>query len=351
MSDEKVLDEKTARERSSRSVLGPILLIAVGVLFLLDNLNVLPPLNWTAALRFWPVLLIFLGLNVLVVQARPPLGTTLSFLLALAAAAVFGYLLLQGAPERALGRLGLDASAPDLRQQTFDVGLDGATSASIDLNLGRFPTDIAPLAAGDDRLMAGVIATYGNVDVQPRRDAAGRVAVEFGEEGGGAWFLDPRTWIDQSGQWTIGLNPDVPTDLRVDAGNAAATAALEALTLTSLTLDAGNGGVTAALPPGDYDIALDGGNGSLTVTLPDDGVQELRLDGGNGGVTLLLPEGVAARIEYNEGNGNVNVDDRFERVSGDGDEGVYETAGYDAAAGRILMHIDTGNGRATVTAP
>jgi len=351
MSDEKVLDEKPARERSSRSVMGPILLIVAGVLFLLDNLNVLPPLNWMAALRFWPLLLIFIGLNVLAVQARPPLGTALSLLLALAAAAVFGYLLLRGAPEQALGRLGLDASAPELREQTFDVGLDGAASAGIELNLSRFPTDISALDAGDDRLMAGAVSTFGNLDVRPSSDADGRVEVEVSEEGGGTWFLDPRAWTDQGGEWTIGLNPDTPTDLRVDAGNASATAALEALMLTSLTLDAGNGGVTAGLPPGDYDIELDGGNGSLTVTLPDGGVQELRLDGGNGGVTLLLPEGVAARIEYNEGNGDVDVDDRFERVSGDNDEGAYETADYGRATEGILMHIDTGNGRATIAAP
>lgn len=350
MSDEKVLDEKPAREPSSRSLMGPILLIAAGVLFLLDNLNVLPPLNWMAALRFWPLLLIFIGLNVLVVQARPPLGTTLSLLLALAAAAVFGYLLLRGAPEQVLGRLGLDASAPQLREQSFDVGLDGATSAGIELNLSRFPTTISALDDGN-QLIAGTVSTFGNLDVRPSSDAAGRVEVEVSEEGGGAWFLDPRAWTDQGGEWAIGLNPDTPTDLRVDAGNASATAALEALTLTSLTLDAGNGGVTAGLPDGVYDIRIDGGNGSLTVTLPDGGVQELRLDGGNGGVTLLLPEGVAARIEYNEGNGNVEVDDRFERVSGDNEEGAYETAGYDRATEGILMHIDTGNGRATVTTP
>jgi hypothetical protein len=353
MSEEKVVnakDEKPARERSSRSVMGPVLLIAVGVLFLLDNLNVLPPPNWLAALRFWPLLLIFIGLNVLAVQARPPLGTTLSLLLTLAALAVFGYLLLAGAPGAVLSRLGVETAAPELREQTFEVGLDGATSADVTLNLSRFPTTVAVLEDGD-QLIAGRIATYGAVDVQPSSDASGRVEVEVGEEGGGTWFLDPRTWVSAGGEWDIRLNPDTPTDLHIDAGNASATAQLEELTLTSLTLDAGNGGVTAALPPGEYDIRADGGNGSLRVTLPDGGGQELRLDGGNGGVTILLPENVAARVEYNEGNGDVAVDDRFERVSGDNDEGVYETTGYEDATGHVLMYIDSGNGSVTIAAP
>jgi hypothetical protein len=95
--------------RGSRSLFAPVVLIAAGVFFLLDNLGMVADLDWPAALRFWPLLLIFLGLNVLVTQLRPPLGSFLSLLVALAAVGVFGYLLLAGSPDSAMRTFGLPA--------------------------------------------------------------------------------------------------------------------------------------------------------------------------------------------------------------------------------------------------
>jgi len=40
----------------------------------------------------------------------------------------------------------------------------------------------------------------------------------------------------------------------------------------------------------------------------------------------------------------VTVDDRFTRVSGDNDEGVYETDDYATAEERLLFVVDSGNG-------
>ena len=117
MAEDKAEDKVVERRRTSRSVFGPVVLIAVGVFFLLQNLNVLPPLNWPAALQFWPLALVFVGVNVLVVQARPPLGTLLSLFVALAAVGVFGYLLLSGAPDQTLRRLGLPTVGRQLQAE------------------------------------------------------------------------------------------------------------------------------------------------------------------------------------------------------------------------------------------
>jgi hypothetical protein len=153
--------------------------------------------------------------------------------------------------------------------------------------------------------------------------------VTVGERSGGFSF-DPTTWGDEDRAWAFALNPAVPIDLTIDGGNSSATADLGDLMLSGLVIDAGNGGVEATLPEGDYDI---------------------RLDGGNGTINLLVPDGVPMRVEYDTGNGSVNVDERFERVSGDEDEGVYETADYDATAGGLLMEINSGNGGVSIAAP
>jgi hypothetical protein len=332
---EKKIDETDATPanpvtKRGRSLLAPLAMITIGLLFLLDNLNVIGPLNWGAALRFWPLALIFAGLNVLAVQFRRPLGTVLSLLVTAAALAVFGYLLLRGSPEDTLRGLGLPvADAPALRQETFAQSEEGVTAAEITLHLGNFPTAIGPLNGGG--LIAGSVWTRGEVQLDTERTDDGRVELEAGVRENPAGWFDPRTWGGgENRQWAIDLSPTVPLDLRLDTGNGATTAALDELNLTALTLDSGNGAVEATLPDGDYDI---------------------RVDSGNGRVVLHLPASVEARVEYDTGNGSLNVDEHFERVSGDADEGVYETAGYDASAESISIHLDGGNGSVTITTP
>ena len=94
MSEEKTIP--AAKPRSSRSLFSPIVLIAAGVFFLLDNLGVTGGLDWRTALAYWPLALIFIGVNVLVVQIRPPIGSLLSALVAVVAVAIFGFVLLRG---------------------------------------------------------------------------------------------------------------------------------------------------------------------------------------------------------------------------------------------------------------
>jgi hypothetical protein len=50
-------------ERRSNSLFGPIVLIAIGLFFLFNRFNILTDLYWLDVLRLWPLLLIFLGLN------------------------------------------------------------------------------------------------------------------------------------------------------------------------------------------------------------------------------------------------------------------------------------------------
>ena len=318
------------------SLFAPIVLIAAGALFLLDNLGLIGDLNWGAAAQFWPLALIFLGLNVLVSQVRRPLGTFLSALVALAAVGVFGYLLVAGSRGGAL-------SVPEMRQESIRVAPDAAASAAVRLNLSN---QGAQVAAGDGAaLVSGTIWTRTGPDVE-RDDEGSRAVVAVGEQGGGFTF-NPADWVQEGHAWELFLSPALPLDLTIDGGNGPVSADLAALTLASLVIDAGNSTVTAALPGGDYDIDLDGGNGQLTVTLPAGG-REVGIDGGNGRIELLLPAGVAARIEYDRGNGRVQVDDRFTRVAGDDDEGAYETAGYAAGDG-VRIVVDGGNGEFRVT--
>lgn len=343
LEEEKVIPSR----KQSRSAFAPIVLIAAGVFFLLANLGVVGALDWQTAWRFWPLALIFLGLNVLVVQTRPPLGTALSAIVALAAVSVFGYLLLSGAPDEVMRSIGVSAER-ELHDESFWVPLDGVETAEITIDLSNFPAEIGPL--DDGGLIGGTIYTYGELITEFDLDD-GHARYKVGDRSSGFWF-DPGEWFNQEERaWTIGLDPGTPIDLTIDAGNGSATAELSQLTLSHLTVDAANGGVSLALPDGDYDMRLDGGNGSIAISLPDSGVREIRVDGGNGGITLQLPDGVEARVEYETGNGSLRVDNRFERVTGDDDEGVYETSDYQVGGEGVLLIVESSNGSVRIESP
>ena len=46
---------------SNKSLIGPVILIVLGVVFLLSNLGLLPPLG-TLLVKWWPLILIVVGL-------------------------------------------------------------------------------------------------------------------------------------------------------------------------------------------------------------------------------------------------------------------------------------------------
>lgn len=340
----KVAAAAPERRRGSRSAFAPIVLIAAGVFFLLENLGMIGDLDWSAAMRFWPLALIFLGLNILVVQLPRPWGTFMSLLVALAFVVTFGWLLVGGASAGALRSLGLP-DAPEVRAEEFAITPGAAETAAVTLHLSNYPSRID--AGGGEELLAGTIWTRTGLDMKPSSDADDHIAVTVGELPGGFNF-NPFDWAGSGNhEWEIYLSPDLPIDLEIDGSNGSTRAALDALALSGLSIDSSNGSFEASLPDGDYDVRLNGGNGSVALALADSGAGEWRVDGGNGSITLALPRGVAARVEYDTGNGSMNVDGRFTRVSGDRDEGVYETAGYSAGEGVVFV-VETGNGSVTI---
>ncbi len=203
----KVAPPAPERRRGSRSAFAPIVLIAAGVFFLLDNLGVVSNLNWDAALRFWPLALIFLGLNVLVVQLPRPVGTILSALVALAAVAVFGWLLLSGPPNDFLRSLGV-AAPRELQAETFALTPGAAETAAITLNMGNYPARVE--AGSADNVVSGTIWTSTGVDMKPSSEGDDRVEVTVGELPGTAyWTL--KVAADGPAFWTTISELSVPS--------------------------------------------------------------------------------------------------------------------------------------------
>lgn len=329
------------RQKSGRSLFGPIFLIGLGVYFLLRNMGIVSDLNWAVALQLWPLLLIFIGINIIVQQVRRPFGTALSGLVGLTAIAVFGAVLLFGVELPFLSRFNLQNSV-EYRQETVAVSADGVETAVVSLDLGSLGAEITG-ADSSQNVLEGTLSLAGDLDLRQRIQGSEAI-MSLSENTSNFWW---GSWMtsEQQPPWQIGLSRTVPLDLTVDVGSGQTDLALGSLLLSDLYVDVGSGATNLQMPGGDYDIRLDGGSGKLVMTLPQNGRHELELDAASGAINLFLPPNMEARVELDSGSGRVSLDDRFEQISGDDGDGIWETPNYNAdGANSILLIIDGGSG-------
>lgn len=334
------------RKHRRNSLFGPIVLIAIGLYFLLNNLGYVSGVNWMAALQLWPVALILLGVNVIARQAPGILGGFLSALVGLLTVAIFGYVLLSGKDNPTLERFGISTSDLEMKTEQIEFTADGADAAIINIDFG-FPS--AELYALNDSrsLIEGEVSYLGDLVFETKLDD-GTAVVTLDDQTDGSWFFNPGNWGHFTGndKWQIGLNPNVETDLTLDVSAGSVSLNLAELTLNRLDINGGAGSAEVWLPGGDYDIIYDVSAGSTKMTLPGYGRQSIEIDGGAGSLTLYLPPGVEARVKVDGGAGSFRLnEDRFHQVSGnEKDEGVWETAAYEDASNQIDLFIDVSAG-------
>lgn len=351
-------EQKSIRRRRPRpSLFGPIVLIAIGMLFLLSNMGVISDLgwNWIALLRLWPLWLVFLGLNIIVRQAPGALGTLLSAIVGLLAVAVVAYVLFFSETSVLLDRLNVSTTA-ELQTETVELSAAGVDSAGVDIDFGAPGASIGALDDSSN-LIEGTISYAGELvfdtDVSDGRAEVRLVTRSNGNDG---WsFLNPNNWFlfDDEHSWQISLNPGIPTDLTLDVGSGEVVLDLTGLDVSELRMDGGSGRLEVSLPGGNYDVTYDAGSGSTRMVLPDGGRLTVDIEAGSGGMTLLIPRGIEARVEIDGGSGGFDIDrNRFTQVSGsDAKEGIWETSDYDDAPDRVNLIIDGGSGGIRIAEP
>jgi len=291
------------------SLIGPLVLITIGVLFLLANLGVLPLTFWEIAARYWPLIFILLGLEI-ILSRQAMLGSLI--VLVLWAGIVAGVLWLsftQGGAPVAGG------TTEEISQALGDI-----KSATIELNLGFSRAQVKALDTSSSDLVKGTFTHAQGMRATKSYSVAGNEGrLTLKEEG--VNFM-----IGGSGtsQWDLGVNRQIPIALRVNGGVGRASIDLSALNVPSIDVDTGVG--------------------SLTVTVPSTGVTTARVNGGIGSLTITIPQGVAARIRIDAGIGSTRVDQaRFPQTGN-----VYQSADYATATNKIDIDIDGGLGSINV---
>ncbi len=324
-----------SRPRGYRSLFWPVILIGIGVVWLLGNLNLLPAnsLYWLGNL--WPLLLIGIGADLIFARRLPLLGAFIGLVLI----AVVLLVLFLGP------NIGIQQPAPP-QMRTFTVPLEGNTSATVKLDLTSLSTTINPLPASSPNLFDAQVYDRGNLQFS-NQGTNGNMNISLGESGfSGFWFTMTGDY-----RWTVGLSQKVPTDLSIRASSGSSDVDLSGLQLTRLIYAGSSGSNDIKLPSNTqaYDMSYHGSSGSADITVPANANLTMTLDGSSGSITVHIQGNPAVRVEVNgNGSGSVSVNGQLKRLSGssDRDQGVWETNGYAQADQKILIivnHVSSGS--------
>lgn len=320
MSDHRQLSSERRRSRRRYpSVFWPMLLIGAGTLLLLRNLGFISWESWQALGRFWPVLLIAWGIEMLFGR-RSWFGSLISAGLIILLLVGVVVLVVVGGNLPAISNLTTSA-VMHIRHIEYPLA-DEVTQANVQIDWSGLPGRLTSLDTAED-LIAGDIAYQGELvfDVRPHGEY---VEITLDHYASGAWVQFPR-WGREDYRWDVWLTPHLPLALSMDTGSGAYDLDLAGLQVVELFLDTGSGPVT--------------------LTLPSQGGLDGRIEGGSGPVRIVLPWGREVRVVREAGSGSFHVGPRLRLVEGQADDdGIWETDGFDGAEDGILLRIEQGSG-------
>jgi len=298
--------------RPGRGVFWPLLLIALGLIFLLQNFGFISGVSWLAVASLWPLLLVLIGLDIAFAR-RWPLPTLAVEVAVIAAG------------------LALVAYSPNLSPGIFAFG-DGGGTGQTDVALPRGATQLnLTLNGGATRsyhVSGGasqlVEAHSANPDLRLRVSGGsnGRADVRLDQTSSG--FFHPVG----AGDVEIRLASDVPTSLTINLGAGEFDIDLSDVRVTDARVNVGASSMRFVVPKPSGDVAI-------------------RMNGGASNIVLVVPDGVDARIVTTGGLLSLRSDNT-RLGSGGGTGGCVacgssvETSGYGAAHDRVTVTISAG---------
>jgi hypothetical protein len=262
------------------SIVGAVILIGLGALFLYTNSH--PGMDpWPLLARYWPVLLIFVGLGKLwdYYTAQKHTGTSRGLITGGEIAAIILIILFVVVISH-----DHNTHYANVREhQTIDYG--SAQSAHVEINM---PAGELQVSGGASKLLDAdldynkslgapdlsyqVAGTEGDLVIKQADDSHIHIAPGFG---------------GPDNDWNVRLGQNIPLELKLQIGAGRGVLHLGELPLTKLDLQMGAGSVEADLRgnwKNNLDAHIQGGVGSATIRLPKDVGVEVHASGGLGSV-------------------------------------------------------------------
>lgn len=329
--------EENKTKRYHRSDTGALILIILGAVFLLNNFGILSWGVWDTRWRFWPVLLVIWGLQLLFgawwlgelitgIITLVILITVLLISVASTNTQLDNYMKdhFRWWPEtHNMGKVGdIQKSSVTITNDDFP-GIKKRLFRS-DVGIGKFTLEDADTT--NHLIMdSSYYSNFGSPELVSDKTTAGYdLAMKFKVTGRfNMWMGGLGNWGNLDYRATLG-HVDLPTTVELKSGTGRVEVNLDKQKLDSLSLDLGTG--------------------SSLVTLTKESLpQTLSAHLGTGSLELHLPKGVGLKIKHNLGTGSIKVDGQS--VKGDGTDKFYD---YDNTETKVDLDLDLGTGSVSV---
>ena len=286
-----------------------ILLLFLGIIFLLQTLNVLPWGLWGTLWRFWPVLIIIIGINILLGRYSFWLVSVVVFALL---CACLGIAIWQYGPSPPAGVVTKSYSEPlgSIERAEIEVDFTGGslTVSSLASTSPNFVEATSEVRNG----VGGIRADF------HRQDSEGRLYLVTKQ-------VDRKLWGEIGIRWEVRLTRNAALTLNLKSAASSIALDLGELVVAQLRLD------------------IDAGN--CVVRMPASaGNTHAYVDADAANVELTIPEGVVARIRADTSLCNLDINESRFPKRGD----YFVSQDFDTASNRIDLEINCDVGRVEV---
>lgn len=294
-------------ERDNRHVnlVGPTILIGIGIILLLNNLGYLDWNLWDI-FTLWPVLLIAAGLEVLVGR-KSAVGSIITALIVL------------GLIAGGVWFVGTPTSTRSVAQTTtISEPRNGITAAQVTLAPAMAQVNIKALNDSAN-FVEGAVGQRRNERLVQNFTGGTPARLVLKAGGMSRGIIGP----SRRYSWDLAFHPDVALDLGIDIGMGDVNLDLGALTLDTVNVNFGMG--------------------DILVKLPETGDCDINIDGGVGAVVIEVPAGLAVRMQTDAAIVARTIPPSYTQANN-----RYTSPGYSEAETRVDIHVGLGVGSITL---
>lgn len=299
-------EPKSSKEQHRIPVFG-VFLLFLGIVFLLQTLNVLPWGLWGTLWRFWPVLIIVAGLSILLRRYNPWLVSTLILVLLFAC---LGIAIWQYQPSPLLGKTTTSYSEPlgSLERAQVEINFNAGS-----LTIGSLPLDSTNFVEAASKRENGDMKV-----VFQNQDGEGSLALSTEQ-------ANRRFWDEVDSRWEVNFSRSIPLAIDIESAVGNLDLDLSELAVTELQLD------------------IDAGNCIVKMPSSTDTTQAyIKADVAN--VEVTIPQGVAAKLKVATDLSAFEIDEsRFPRKGA-----YYISPDFESAKNRVELELDCDIGRVQV---
>lgn len=291
--------------------LGGLIVLGIGLFFLLSNFGYMDGVSVVDFAKYWPVIIIVIGLSILFKSMPKPLETIFSILVSLAMVAGLAYIITVSIQNKNNTLL----SQKTIEKQLAEPFNEEAENAQIEILTGASTLTIS---GGSSLLLEGTVESVSGLPSVLRRFiASSKTDVIRVTQNSTSWFT---TWgSSRKNNWNLRVNNDISSKLKIEAGASTVSLNLQNTNIDGLDLDAGASKINL-----DVDTKPEYFKGSISA--------------GASTINIRVPKDRAIKITMNTGATSNN----FEKEGLVKNDKNFETRDFDQANKKIEISIDAG---------